>query len=88
MFDSSPMLTTLLYFLLQLLEKYTRLKLIVTVRTMESNDMLRNQFIRGWKELTISGFTDLHTAIQKFFDHAGIHENVADYIHVKEFRHP
>lgn len=70
------------------LEKYPRLKLIVTVRSMESNDMLRNQFIRGWKELTISGFTDLHTAIQKFFDHAGIHENVADYIHVKEFRHP
>lgn len=65
-----------------------RLKLIVTVRTMESGDQLNNQFVRGWEELEIKGFANLRNAIDKYFFDAGINEKAEDYLYLKEFQHP
>lgn len=70
------------------IEKYPRLKLIVTVRTMESGDQLIEQFGEGWEEIEIKGFSDMNTAITQFFKDATINEEAKDYLYVKEFQHP
>lgn len=70
------------------IDKYSRLKLIVTVRTMESGDKLNDYFHEGWEEIEINGFSDLHEAIEQFFKNSAIHEKADDYLFIKEFQHP
>lgn len=70
------------------IERYPRLKLIVTVRTMEPGDQLSAQFKSGWENIEISGFTDIRKAIKKYFKATPIHEKADDYLYVKEFQHP
>lgn len=68
-------------------EGYNNLKLVVSVRTMELDDALINQF-KGWKKHLISGFVNIETAIDKYFENSRIIENPQDYINVREFRKP
>lgn len=70
------------------IENYPRLKLIVTVRTMEPGDQLNAQFKHGWEEIEIKGFSNLRDAIEKYFKATPIHEKAEDYLYVKEFQHP
>lgn len=70
------------------IDRFSRLKLIVTVRTMEPGDMLNNHFKKGWVNLKTRGFSNLREAIEKYFDAAGIHENANDYLYVREFQKP
>ena len=80
--------TTLLPTLKAEIDNYPRLKLIVTVRTMEPGDQLLDQFKKGWEEIEIIGFSDMREAINKYFNSTPIYENVNDYLYVKEFQHP
>lgn len=70
------------------IKRYDRLKLVVTVRTMDPNDSLNKQFEKGWVSLKTNGFSDIHKAIATYFDDAGIHETADDYLYVKEFQRP
>lgn len=79
---------TLLPTLKEEIGKYSRLKLIVTVRTMESGDKLNDCFHGGWEEIEINGFADLREAIEQFFRNSSIHEKADDYLFIKEFQHP
>lgn len=65
-----------------------RLKLVVSVRTMETDDDLKKVFGREWAELEITGFNNLRQAITKYFDYFKIRENVENYIEIREFYHP
>jgi len=84
--------TTMWYELLprvkSLFDKFDRLKLVVTVRTMEPNDLLNNQFKNGWVVLQTYGFSDLRKAIEIYFKDAHIYEKADNYLHVKEFQKP
>jgi len=70
------------------MEKYPRLKLLVTVRTMESGDQLNEQFHKGWEKIEIKGFADLHKAIVRYFEDATIYEEADNFLFVKEFQRP
>lgn len=70
------------------IDNYPRLKLIVTVRTMERGDQLQEQFKSGWEEVEINGFSNLREAITKYFGDSHIYENAESYLYVKEFQHP
>lgn len=68
-------------------DRYNNLKLIVSVRTMEPNDALRSQFYR-WETRSISGFSDIKKAIEKYFAFFRIAEDPENYIKVREFQKP
>lgn len=85
--EGTFMWSTLLPALKAEIEKYHRIKLIVTVRTMEPGDQLNAQFTKEWEKLEIKGFSNLREAIEKYFGET-IHENADDYLYVKEFQHP
>lgn len=70
------------------LEQYPRLKLIVTVRTMDPGDKLNEQFKCGWVKTEINGFSNIRKAIEKYFRSTPIYDDVEDYLYVKEFQHP
>ncbi|WP_277638475.1 serine protease [Bacteroides graminisolvens] len=68
-------------------ESYEKLKLVVSVRTMEPSDALRKQF-KGWEIRSINGFSNVEKAIKKYFENSNITENPQDYINVREFQRP
>ena len=68
-------------------ESYKNIKLVVSVRTMEPDDALINQF-KGWNMRSISGFSDIGVAIERYFKNSHIAEDPQDYINVQEFRKP
>lgn len=86
--EGTFMWTTLLPALKAEIDRYPRLKLLVTVRTMEQDDQLISQFKSGWKEIEIKGFSNMREAIEKYFRTTPIYENADDYLYVKEFQHP
>ena len=86
--EGTFMWSTLLPILKEEIRNYSRLKLIVTVRTMEPGDQLKAQFKRDWEEIEIEGFSNLPEALEKYFKDANIYEKVEDYLYVKEFQHP
>lgn len=69
--------------------KYDRLKLIVTVRTMEPNDELIKVFKKSdWEQYTVEGFMDSRKAIEKYFSIYGINEKPENYLNYREFKKP
>ena len=69
-------------------DKLERLKLVVTVRSMEPHDNLHELFRDGWQEIEVGGFSDLPMAIKTYFDVSKIHEEPNNYFHIKEFQKP
>lgn len=86
--EGTYMWTTLLPTLRAAIEPYQRIKLVVTVRTMEPGDQLSTKLKDGWKEIEIKGFANLREAIELYFKDAGINEKADGFIYVKEFQHP
>lgn len=70
-------------------EQYDHLKLIVSVRTMELDDSLRDALKSPmWHEFNLRGFSDLRKAIEKYFSVYGIYEPTEKYLQYNEFHRP
>lgn len=75
--------------LINTLDTYPNIKLIVSVRTMESDDELLNVLkAPKWIQKEIGGFSDLNKALSKYFDFYKIFEETTKYKKYKEFRCP
>ena len=86
--EGTSIWNTLLPTLKAEIERFSNLKLIVTVRTMEPGDQLNKQFENGWEKVEIKGFSDLNKAISMYFEGAKINEKAENFLSVKEFRRP
>ena len=71
------------------IEQYDRLKLIVSVRTMETDDSLR-EILKSpmWHEYKLRGFSDLRKAIERYFDVYEIYEPTEKYLQYNELHRP
>lgn len=68
-------------------DRLKNLKLIVSVRNMEKDDELK-VFFSSWEHYEINGFSDVKTAIKKYFTEYGIEESPDDYMRIREFIRP
>lgn len=68
---------------------YQNIKLIVSVRTMESDDELHTILnASDWEKLDLGGFSNTKAALQKYFKVYGIYEDPEIYSNCKEFTNP
>ena len=74
------------------MEEYERLKLVISVRTMEKDDRLRTVIEKGnWREWTFSGFRSdekCKEALNKYFEYCNIHESPSNFMAYDLFRTP
>ena len=72
------------------LDKYERIKLLVSFRTMACTDVLQKQLEKDgqWKKIEISGFENTKEAIKKHFEINEIQGNVDNLLVNRDFQNP
>ena len=72
------------------LDKYERIKLLVSFRTMACTDVLQRQLEKDgqWKKIEISGFENTKEAIKKHFEINEIRGNVDNLLVNRDFQNP
>ena len=72
------------------LDKYERIKLLVSFRTMACTDVLQRQLEKDgqWKKIEISGFENTKDAIKKHFEINEIQGNVDNLLVNRDFQNP
>lgn len=72
------------------LDKYERIKLLVSFRTMACTDVLQKQLGKDgqWKKIEISGFENTKEAIKKHFEINEIQGNVDNLLVNRDFQNP
>lgn len=72
------------------LDKYERIKLLVSFRTMACTDVLQRQLEKDgqWKKIEISGFENTKEAIKKHFEINEIQGNVDNLLVNRDFQNP
>ena len=72
------------------LDKYERIKLLVSFRTMACTDVLQRQLEKDgqWKKIEISGFENTKEAIKKHFEINEIQGNVDKLLVNRDFQNP
>lgn len=69
--------------------KYPRLKVLLSLRSMESTDQFSEKLnTTQWNKIELSGFANTRNAIEKHFEVYGIQESIDTYVSIPEFRSP
>ncbi|MCQ2339172.1 MAG: trypsin-like peptidase domain-containing protein [Paludibacteraceae bacterium] len=74
--------------LVEHIKRYLHVKLIVSVRNFEKNDVMSRAFGQEWDNVTINGFEDPKKAVSMYFNDYGISEDVDRYLKIPDFRTP
>ena len=74
--------------LLKQIEKWERIKIIVSIRNQAGHTDIVNKTIKGFKILTISGFKNTGEAVRKFFKHYNINKDINEFNHIQAFCNP
>lgn len=70
------------------LEKWNRIKIIVSIRKQAGLTDVWNKTIEGFEQLLIHGFNNVRDAVAKFFKYYDIDRNCDDFNQIKAFSNP
>lgn len=74
--------------LLNQIRKWSRIKIIVSIRKQAVQTDVLNETIEGFTRLSIPGFRDVREAVKKFFEHYNIDKDIDDFNQIQLFSNP
>ena len=74
--------------LLNQIRKWSRIKIIVSIRKQTVQTDVLNETIEGFTRLPIPGFKDVRVAVKKFFEHYNIDKDIDDFNLIQAFSNP
>lgn len=74
--------------LLNQIRKWSRIKIIVSIRKQAVQTDVLNETIEGFTRLSIPGFRDVREAVKKFFEHYNIDKDIDDFNQIQSFSNP
>lgn len=74
--------------LLSQIRKWSRIKIIVSIRKQDVQTDVLNETIKGFTRLPIPGFNDVRDAVKKFFEHYNIDKDIDDFNQIQAFSNP
>lgn len=74
--------------LLNQIRKWSRIKIIVSIRKQAVQTDVLNETIEGFTRLSIPGFRDVREAVKKFFEHYNIDKDIDDFNRIQSFSNP
>lgn len=74
--------------LLNQIRKWSRIKIIVSIRKQTVQTDVLNETIEGFTRLPIPGFKDVRVAVKKFFEHYNIGKDIDDFNQIQAFSNP
>lgn len=74
--------------LLSQIRKWSRIKIIVSIRKQAVQTDVLNETIKGFTRLPIPGFNDVRDAVKKFFEHYNIDKDIDDFNQIQAFSNP
>lgn len=74
--------------LLNQIRKWSRIKIIVSIRKQAVQTDVLNEAIEGFTRLSIPGFRDVREAVKKFFEHYNIDKDIDDFNQIQSFSNP
>lgn len=74
--------------LLNQIRKWSRIKIIVSIRKQTVQTDVLNETIEGFTRLPIPGFKDVRVAVKKFFEHYNIDKDIDDFNQIQAFSNP
>lgn len=74
--------------LLNQIRKWSRIKIIVSIRKQAVQTDVMNETIEGFTRLSIPGFRDVREAVKKFFEHYNIDKDIDDFNQIQSFSNP
>lgn len=74
--------------LLNQIRKWSRIKIIVSIRKQTVQTDVLNETIEGFTRLPIPGFKDVRVAVKKFFEYYNIDKNIDDFNQIQAFSNP
>lgn len=74
--------------LLNQIRKWSRIKIIVSIRKQTVQTDVLNETIEGFTRLPIPGFKDVRVAVKKFFEHYNLDKDIDDFNQIQAFSNP
>lgn len=74
--------------LLNQIRKWSRIKIIVSIRKQAVQTDVLNETIEGFTRLSIPGFRDVREAVKKFFEHYNVDKEIDDFNQIQSFSNP
>lgn len=74
--------------LLNQIRKWSRIKIIVSIRKQAVQTDVLNETIEVFTRLSIPGFRDVREAVKKFFEHYNIDKDIDDFNQIQSFSNP
>lgn len=74
--------------LLSQIRKWSRIKIIVSIRKQAVQTDVLNETIEGFTRLSIPGFRDVREAVKKFFEHYNVDKEIDDFNQIQSFSNP
>lgn len=74
--------------LLNQIRKWSRIKIIVSIRKQAVQTDVLNETIEGFTRLSIPEFRDVREAVKKFFEHYNIDKDIDDFNQIQSFSNP
>lgn len=74
--------------LLNQIRKWSRIKIIVSIRKQAVQTDVLKETIEGFTRLSIPGFRDVREAVKKFFEHYNIDKDIDDFNQIQSFSNP
>lgn len=74
--------------LLNQIRKWSRIKIIVSIRKQAVQTDVLNETIKGFTRLSIPGFRDVREAVKKFFEHYNVDKEIDDFNQIQSFSNP
>lgn len=74
--------------LLNQIRKWSRIKIIVSIRKQAVQTDVLNETIEGFTRLSIPGFRDVREAVKKFFTHYNVDKEIDDFNQIQSFSNP
>ena len=70
------------------IRKWSRIKIIVSIRKQAVQTDVLNETIEGFIRLSIPGFRDVREAVKKFFEHYNVDKEIDDFNQIQSFSNP
>lgn len=74
--------------LLNQIRKWSRIKIIVSIRKQAVQTDVLNETIEGFTRLSIPGFRDVREAVKIFFEHYNVDKEIDDFNQMQSFSNP
>ena len=74
--------------LLNQIRKWSRIKIIVSIRKQAVQTDVLNETIEGFTRLSIPGFRDVREAVKIFFEHFNVDKEIDDFNQIQSFSNP